>query len=161
MRPIRTLPRKRSLSKGFMLLETTIAMYTLLMGVLTFAAMAVFANKVQLQAQMRANAYQLAYQQTQILQTTNFDNLHAVAATPFDIPQEIIDSFPGSSNSKYEMTGDYVVTNTSSTTKMVTVRIKWRNASTPEGQVAPWSNVRLATVLVKPGSVTAATGAKE
>ncbi|MEZ5162938.1 MAG: hypothetical protein R2688_04125 [Fimbriimonadaceae bacterium] len=80
--------------RGFMLLETTVAMYTLLVGVLTFCSMAVLANKVGLQSRLRASAYQLAFQQAEMLKTTSFDNLQAVGDTSFDIPNEVIEISP-------------------------------------------------------------------
>lgn len=138
-----------------MLLETTVAMYTLLIGILTFCAMAVFANKVQMQASIRSNAYQIAKQQLDTLQTTSFENLLPTTSdVEFEIPADVIASLPGGTNSKYEVSGLYKIENRSTTTRTVSVRIRWRNASTPEGQTAPWSTVRLATVVVKPGSVT-------
>lgn len=140
---------------GFTLLETCVSMYLLLIGVLVFAGMAVFANKIGLQAKLRTSAYQIARQQVEALKSTNFDNLVSVAETPFDIPEEVIRGLPGGDNAKYEVTGAYKVEDRNSSTKTVTVRIKWRNASSPEGRIAPWSEVRLATILVRPGSVTA------
>ncbi|MCB0824795.1 MAG: hypothetical protein KDC26_01280 [Armatimonadetes bacterium] len=138
-------------------------MYTLLVGVLTFCSMAVLANKVGLQSRLRASAYQLAFQQAEMLKTTSFDNLQAVGDTSFNIPAEVIASLPGSTvsstgttNSKYEVTSHYRVESVTTTQKKITVRIRWRNAATPESNATrPWSEVRLTTVTVKPGSITA------
>lgn len=147
--------RSGRLRRGVMLLETTVAMFTLLMGVLTFAGMAVFAQKVGLQAQIRTAAYQVANQQIETLRTSSFENLQLVGETPFVVPSSLIESLPGRTNSKYEVGGSYRVESMSSTVKKVSVRVRWRNASTPEGQSAPWSEVRLATLVARPGSVTA------
>jgi len=130
-------------------------MYIMLMGVLVFSGMAVFSNKIALQAKMRSSAYQVARQQLDTLKSTNFDRLNPVSDTSFDIPSDVVAALPGNSNSKYEVQGIYNVVSTTGTLKQANVRIKWRNASTPEGKVAPWSEVRLGTILVKPGSVTA------
>lgn len=151
---ISSIHSRRS-KRGFTLIETCVSMYLLLVGVLVFAGMAVFANKIGLQAKLRTSAYQIARQQVEALKSTNFDNLVSVAETPFDIPEEVIRGLPGGDNAKYEVTGAYKVEDRNSSTKSVTVRIKWRNASSPEGRIAPWSEVRLATILVRPGSVTA------
>jgi len=134
-------------------------MYIMLMGVLVFSGMAVFSNKIALQAKMRSSAYQVARQQLDTLKTTNFDRLNPVADTVFDIPADVVASLPGNTNSKYQVQGLYNVVSSSATLKQANVRIRWRNASTPEGKVAPWSEVRLGTILVRPGSVTAAAPA--
>lgn len=150
---MRQAPKPRS-QRAFTLIETAMSMYILLVGVLVFSGMAVFSNKVALQAQVRSAAYQVARGHLDILKTTEFDKLSPMTDVPFDIPQEMIDALPGSSNTKYEVEGIYSISTTSGTKKQVDVRIKWRNASTPEGQTPPWSQVRLGTVLVRPGSVT-------
>jgi len=131
-------------------------MYIMLMGVLVFSGMAVFSNKIALQAKMRSSAYQVARQQLDTMKSTNFDRLNPIADTVFDIPADVIASLPGNTNSKYQVQGLYNVVSTTSTLKQANVRIRWRNASTPEGKIAPWSEVRLGTILVRPGSVTAA-----
>lgn len=128
----------------------------MLMGVLVFSGMAVFSNKIALQAKMRSSAYQVARQQLDTLKSTNFDRLNPITDTVFDIPADVIASLPGNTNSKYQVQGLYNVVSTTSTLKQANVRIRWRNASTPEGKIAPWSEVRLGTILVRPGSVTAA-----
>lgn len=131
-------------------------MFILLYGVLTFSGMAVFANKVGLQSQIRSATVSLAANQLSTLQTTTFTNLKAIAPTTFDIPTEFVSQLPGSSNTKYQVTGTYQIQDISNTKKKVTVQIKWRNASAPESNaVKPWSNVRLATIVTKPGSITA------
>lgn len=126
----------------------------MLMGVLVFSGMAVFSNKIALQAKMRSSAYQVARQQMETLKSTSFDRLNPVADTTFDIPADVIASLPGNSNGKYQVQGVYNIQAATSTLKQANVRIRWRNASTPEGRSAPWSEVRLGTILVKPGSVT-------
>ncbi|MBL8067530.1 MAG: hypothetical protein JNM28_03700 [Armatimonadetes bacterium] len=148
---------KRSPTKirAFTLLETTMAMYITLVGVLTFAGMAVFANKVGMQAKIRSGAYQIANQQLEVLRTTSFDNLAVQNATAFTVPSEFTSSLPGANNSKYQVAGTYTIEDFSTTAKQVSVRIQWRSAATPEGQTAPWSEVRLTSILAKPGSVTA------
>lgn len=138
-------------------------MYTLLIGVLTFCSMAVLANKVGLQSRLCASAYQLAFQQAEMLKTTSFENLQAVGDTTFKIPADVIASLPGSittktgvTNSKYEFTSHYRIEAVTTTQKKITVRIRWRNAATPEENATrPWSEVRLTTITVKPGSITA------
>ncbi len=140
--------------KGFTLLETVMSMYILLVGVLVFSGMAVFSNKVALQAKTRSAAYQVARQQMETLKSTSFDRLFEVSDTTFDIPQEVIDALPGKTNTKYEVQGMYNVTDISPTMKQANVRIRWRNAAAVEGQVAPWSEVRLGTLLCRPGSIT-------
>ncbi|MCA0359711.1 MAG: hypothetical protein LCH41_01520 [Armatimonadetes bacterium] len=143
------------LKRGFTLLESTIALYTLLMGVLTFASMAVLANKVGLQSKIRTNAYQVANQQLESIASTSFENLTVRPETSFDIPGSVITSLPGGRNTKYEVQGLYQVQEVNTTMKRISTRVRWRNATTPEGRTAPWSEVRLATVVVRPGSVTA------
>lgn len=146
-------PGKRH-HKGFTLLETVMSMYILLVGVLVFSGMAVFSNKVALQAKTRSAAYQVARQQMETLKSTSFDRLFAVGDTTFDIPQEVIDALPGKTNTKYEVQGIYNVTDVTDTVKQANVRIRWRNAAAVEGRIAPWSEVRLGTLLCRPGSVT-------
>lgn len=131
------------------------SMYIMLMGVLVFSGMAVFSNKIALQAKMRSSAYQVARQQMETLKSTSFERLAAVSDTAFSIPDDVIAALPGNTNSKYEVQGLYNIQDSTSTLKQANIRIRWRNASTPEGKVAPWSEVRLGTILVKPGSVTA------
>ncbi|MBA4294056.1 hypothetical protein C0431_13925 [bacterium] len=129
-------------------------MYILLIGVLVFSGMAVFSNKIALQAKVRTSAYQVARGQIDILKSTDFDRLAPIPDTSFDIPTEMINALPGSTNTKYEVQGLRSVAQVTSTKKQLNVRIKWRNASSPEGKVAPWSEVRLSTIVVRPGSVT-------
>lgn len=133
------------------------SMYIMLMGVLVFSGMAVFSNKIALQAKMRSSAYQVARQQMETLKSTSYDRLTAVGDTVFSIPSDVVESLPGNTNAKYEVQGIYNIQDSTATLKQANVRIRWRNASTPEGKVAPWSEVRLGTILVKPGSVTAGT----
>ena len=130
------------------------SMYILLIGVLVFSGMAVFSNKIALQAKVRSSAYQVARGQMDVLKTTDFDKLMPMTDVTFDIPQELIDALPGANNAKYETQGIYTISDRSMTQKQLDVRIKWRNASSPEGQTAPWSEVRLGTILTRPGSVT-------
>lgn len=145
----------RSKRKAFTLLETTMAMYVTLVGVLTFACMAVFANKVGMQAKIRSGAYQVANQQLDVLRTTSFDNLQAMSEVEFIVPDEFVASLPGGSNTKYQVAGTYTIADLSNTGKQISVRVRWRSAATPEGQTPPWSEVRLTTLFAKPGSVTA------
>lgn len=131
-------------------------MYILLFGVLTFSGMAVFANKVGFQAQLRGAAVSLATNQLAVLETTSFSNLTDTTGTAFAIPAEWISQLPGGSNGKTQITGNYQVETLSNTKKKVSVQIKWRNAASPESNVVkPWSQVRIAALVVKPGSVTA------
>ncbi len=130
------------------------SMYILLIGVLVFSGMAVFSNKIALQAKVRSSAYQVARGQMDVLKTTDFDKLMPMTDVTLDIPQELIDALPGANNAKYETQGIYTISDRSMTQKQLDVRIKWRNASSPEGQTAPWSEVRLGTILTRPGSVT-------
>jgi Tfp pilus assembly protein PilV len=139
--------------RAFTLLETTMAMYITLMGVLTFAAMAVFANKVGMQAKIRTGAYQIANQQLEVLRTTSFDNLATATQQAFTVPTEFTSSLPGANNSKYQVAGTYTIESLTSTTKKIAVRIQWRNAAANQGVVAPWSEVRLVTQIARPGSV--------
>ena len=138
-----------------MLLESVVSMYVLLIGVLVFCGLTVFAKKVGLQAEFRGAAYQIANQQVEAVRSTSFDNLKTVTDLPFDIPQAVIDSMPGKSNAKYDMQGLYSVSAVNNTVRQISVRVQWRNASTPEGRTAPWSNIELTTMVAKPGSVTA------
>ena len=131
------------------------SLYLLLVGVLVFACMAVFASKVGYQARLRGQAYQLAQQQIETLRSTSFENLSATGLTSFQIPPDVIKTMPGSNNTKYELSGQYVIEDLSTTLKQVSVQVRWRNATTHGGKAGPWSEVRLATVLSKPGSVTA------
>jgi|GEM_PF-1896275 len=143
--------------RGFSLLETTMAMYITLMGVLTFAAMAVFANKVGMQAKIRTGAYQIANQQLEVLRTTSYDNLTTASQQTFTVPTEFTSSLPGTNNSKYQVAGTYTVEDLSNTTKKIAVRIQWRNAAANQGVTAPWSEVRLVTQIARPGSVGSIT----
>ncbi|ARU39750.1 hypothetical protein CCB80_00750 [Armatimonadetes bacterium Uphvl-Ar1] len=150
---MRQAPKARS-QRAFTLIETAMSMYILLIGVLVFSGMAVFSNKIALQAKVRSSAYQVARGQMDVLKTTDFDKLMPMTDVTFDIPQELIDTLPGANNAKYETQGIYSISDRSMTQKQLDVRIKWRNASSPEGQIAPWSEVRLGTILTRPGSVT-------
>lgn len=156
---------KRNKRQAFTLLETTMSMYITLMGVLVFAAMAVFANKVGMQAKIRSGAYQIANQQLEVLRTTSFENLTPQSQTSFTIPDEFVNSLPGTTkNSKYQVSGNYTIETLSTTTKQIAIRIQWRNASTNQGVAAPWSEVRLLTQVALPGSVSAlpaATGSSK
>lgn len=143
--------------RGFSLLETTMAMYITLIGVLTFAAMAVFANKVGMQAKIRTGAYQIANQQLEVLRTTSYDNLTTASQQTFTVPPEFTSSLPGTNNSKYQVAGTYTVEDLSNTTKKIAVRIQWRNAAANQGVTAPWSEVRLVTQIARPGSIGSIT----
>ncbi|MFM9873276.1 MAG: hypothetical protein ACKVQS_07405, partial [Fimbriimonadaceae bacterium] len=105
--------------RAFTLLETTMAMYITLMGVLVFAAMAVFANKVGMQAKIRTGAYQIASQQLEVLRTTSYDNLESATQLPFTVPTEFTSSLPGENNSKYQVAGTYTIEDLSTTTKKI------------------------------------------
>ncbi len=153
---IMVLPKKQKRKQkqgAFTLLETTMAMYITLMGVLTFAAMAVFANKVGMQAKIRTGAYQIANQQLEVLRTTSYDNLSTATQQSFTVPEEFTSSLPGTNNSKYQVAGTYTIQELSTTTKKIAVRIQWRNAAANQGVTAPWSEVRLVTQIARPGSI--------
>ncbi len=147
---LRTQNKKQ---RAFTLLETTMSMYITLMGVLTFAAMAVFANKVGMQAKIRTGAYQIANQQLEVLRTTSYDNLTTASQQSFIVPTEFTSSLPGANNSKYQVAGTYTIEELTTTTKRIAVRIQWRNAAANQGVLAPWSEVRLVTQIARPGSV--------
>lgn len=152
----RVSPQPIRRRRGFTLLETAMSMYILLVGVLCFCGMAVFANKVGLQSQLRGGATGLASNQLEVLRSASFDNLSTSTEKTFDIPAEFIAQLPGATNGKYQFEGKYSVDGLTSTTKKLNVIVRWRNASTHEGAtVKPWSQVRLSTIVSKPGSVTA------
>lgn len=134
-------------------------MYVMVIGVLTFAGMAVFANKVAVQSKIRASAYQIGSMQLETLRTTSFENLQPVANQAFGIPPEVIASLPGSTNTKYRVDGRLTIQDLSDTRKQINVRIRWRNAATNEAVAnKPWSEVRLSSVVTRPGSVTGVAG---
>lgn len=145
-------PRKQ---RGFTILETAFSMYITLVGVLVFCGMAVFSQKVGLQGQLRGAAYQVANDRMEVIKSKDFDNMKICTDSPFKIPMEVVASMPGQHNKKYEMQGVYTVSNLNGSVKVVSVQIKWRNASTPESKPGPWSTVTLAGAVTKPGSVTA------
>ena len=135
------------------------AMYIMVIGVLTFAGLAVFANKVAVQSKIRAAAYQIGSMQLETLRTTSFDNLRPVTNQAFGIPPEVIASLPGSSNTKYQVDGRLTIQELSDTRKQINIRIRWRNAATNEAVAnKPWSEVRLSSMLTSPGSVTGLDG---
>lgn len=131
------------------------SMYILLVGVLCFCGMAVFANKVGFQSQFRAGASTLAATQMNVLKSVSYNNLADTTETAFTIPDSFVSQLPGGSNTKYQFQGTYSVATLTSTEKRLDVCVRWRNATTHEGSSnRPWSEVRLTTLITRPGSVT-------
>ncbi len=135
--------------KGFLLIEAVLSLFFIMLGVLTFTAALVLANKIALQAKIRATAYNFAKSQMEYVRVLSVTNRAYVAETPIAVPSSMLANLPGGTNKVSQMQASFTVQRTTSPSlRQVTVRVTWRNEATENlAAPKPWSEVRLTTLL--------------
>jgi hypothetical protein len=137
------------LQGGFNLLESTVAIFMVVMGISTFGSLAVLSKKLSLQTQFRHAGLTFARKQLDVMTTTKFTRLVPGARGTLAVPVGFLGSLPVQDSKLYRMKAEYVVTSgPSPTLRQVTIYVTWRNKVNFKGtDKASISQLRLTELI--------------
>jgi type II secretory pathway pseudopilin PulG len=136
--------RRGRQTRAFTLIEVSIAMLMVVVGVLPMIALMMLARHVDNQAKIESAAYNIARQEIDTLKAESWSNRVTGTGT-FTIPSSVSSEFPNQS-----LAGQYNIATVSSTfpaLQQITVRVSWTNSSTVSG--SPTSSVILDTLAAQ------------
>ncbi len=146
----RRFRRPGSRRSGFTLIETMMAMFVVVVGLLPMLGLFLSARALDQQAQAQAAAYSVARQEVESLAAQKFAN-RPVSTGAFAVPDAIVAQFPG-----LNMTGSYVITTVSGyggaayPVQQIAAQVQWANNVGPtHGAGAALSSVRVDTLITQ------------
>lgn len=132
--------------KGFTLIESTVALFVFVAGVMTTVGAMSVSELVGRQAQVRSIAHGLARQKIEELKALDFDSRSVVANEPFEISDKVMEG-ARQAQAQLELQGTYTVAAVGTgSLHQITVRVLWRNGSSKDFGNQPWSEVILSTL---------------
>lgn len=143
-------------SKGITVVETLISVFLVLLGILLGLSLYSASGLINRQASVRTVAYSVARQQLEQLRTYAASNRTAVSNASFPITDAILNNFPNGSKGLH-MTGSYTISPVTGSTsrQQITVKVTWRNASSPNTATAPTSTVSISAIVAQEGAIGA------
>ncbi|MCW5937659.1 MAG: prepilin-type N-terminal cleavage/methylation domain-containing protein [Fimbriimonadaceae bacterium] len=136
--------------RGFTLIESAVALFVFVAGLLTtFGAMGV-SQMVGRQAEVRNIAHSLARQKIEVLRSLDFSVRKETVDEEFALAPDIMKTAQEKVQG-LQMRGRYTVTLVGSTGTLhqITVKVQWRNAGSQVAYDKPWSEVLLTTLATR------------
>jgi len=137
--------RSRRRQKGFTLIEVSISMLLVVVGILPMIVLLLLARHVDDQAKIQAAAYNIARQEIDTVKAQSWSDRKVGTTTSFTIPSSIAAEFPNQS-----LAGTYTVLTSNATfpaLQQIVVRVSWTNSSSVSG--SPGSSITVDTLAAQ------------
>jgi type II secretory pathway pseudopilin PulG len=145
-RPDRGEGRRPSGAGGFTLVETLVALFVIVVGMLPLLGLLLNSRHLDLQARAQAAAYNVGRNELETLRAQSYVNRTAVSGATFPIPSSITSEFP-----TQNLSGSYSIINrtdlgdSTHLIQQIVVSVTWQNAAAN----GPTSSVRLDTLVAQ------------
>ena len=139
----RRLGRRRQ--QAFTLIEVSISMLLVVVGILPLIALLLLARHVDDQAKIQAAAYNIARQEIDTIKAQSWSDRKVGSTTSFSIPTSISSEFPNQS-----LSGTYSIVSSNATfpaVEQIIVRVAWTNSSSASG--SPGSSITVDTLAAQ------------